>query len=484
MSMHGRVYCYLSLVNRARLALIYVVVAALVLMTLISIFSALCRVPVAVASAKKCFKGESSGLNSQYFDNALKLIATLQPNVRLAVYQQDDPQSDSVRKSLRQIIAWHRGVGATYFGHDMNEMCWDAIMVESAQVGSMPMKELESYAKVVATPWTLFCKPDLIRPVSCQRESGAYRWWTKKEATIVAVFLAASFALAFWRGPDTLLIVWLVMSVVSFACVGLVPVRLWGRVFSLCWFASIALVAGPAVVRRERAHVRIYNGAFGLLLFGVVSILTLSHTTVTPNVASVVGGKAKLFMDSGGFTSEFWRGSNGVDDMIPAYPPGLAMLMVPLRSTCGVTGVWLEQLIGPMAMVVLFFLLGELCSSNCWRGPLLALAMLTSLTALQIFCSMYPEGVMVAFVVAGAVRLSKNPVDILGWLLVGAAGWLKNEGLLFSIAICLLLVLHVKERRMLLGVAIAFGLPILWHVLAASRGACLQEYSVANITFS
>lgn len=214
----------------------------------------------------------------------------------------------------------------------------------------------------------------------------------------------------------------------------------------------------------------------------LMSCFALSHFLTTPNIASVVGGKARWLVQNGGFTSAFWGGAGCIADMLPAYPPCLSMLIVGINLMSGSSDVWMERLIGVFPLPLLYL-------SCCKAAPrsimarIFAIVFLFSPIGITVFSSLYPDGLMLAFHVAGILRISKKSKDVLGWFFLGASSWVKNEGVVFAFIIMILFV-GVYRRFYVPYVMAMLIIPVVWFCLSRGLGATLPDYSLANFSIN
>ena len=87
----------------------------------------------------------------------------------------------------------------------------------------------------------------------------------------------------------------------------------------------------------------------------------------------------------------------------------------------------------------------------------------------------YPEPLMALGVLVGWERVRDGQFG--GWLLLGAAGWFKNEGLMFLFAAWLAWrIVEGSRRARARDLACAMALPIAWHVGCRIAGASLNDY--------
>ena len=87
----------------------------------------------------------------------------------------------------------------------------------------------------------------------------------------------------------------------------------------------------------------------------------------------------------------------------------------------------------------------------------------------------YPEPLMALGVLVGWERVRDGQWG--GWLLLGATGWFKNEGLMLLFAAWLAWrIVEGSRRARARDLACALALPIAWHVGCRIAGASLNDY--------
>ena len=215
--------------------------------------------------------------------------------------------------------------------------------------------------------------------------------------------------------------------------------------------------------------------AAGLGFAAVAAALTLSHTFMTPNGLGVSGGRAKLLYLAGGIPDGFFTDA-AWSTLQPAYPPGLALITLGSYGLAGGCGEWMTQLLGvaAMAAVLIFF-----CSrmSAQW-AMLVLLAAFFSPLVLRMASQYYAEPLVALFILVGWERVRDGEDDLVGWLLIGAAGWFKNEGLVYLLALWIAMRLFSGARsarwKHLLAAA---ALPALWHIGCRLHGASLDDFA-------
>ena len=199
--------------------------------------------------------------------------------------------------------------------------------------------------------------------------------------------------------------------------------------------------------------------------------MALAHRFVTPYGLAITGGRAKLWLLSGGIPSGFFSNASW-RFLEPAYPPGCPALTFGCYGAAGFCGDWLTQL------APCFFAAGAaafLASRTKGVARLwLALLFLTPV-ALMTTGQFYPEPLMALGVLVGWERVRDGRFG--GWLLLGAAGWFKNEGLMLLVAAWLAwrLVAGGGRARMR-DLAAAMALPLAWHAGCRLVGASLNDY--------
>ena len=91
----------------------------------------------------------------------------------------------------------------------------------------------------------------------------------------------------------------------------------------------------------------------------------------------------------------------------------------------------------------------------------------------------YPEVYVAICCLIGWERIRRNNLDSVGWLLMGASGWFKNEGLVYFGAMAMaVIILHppVRYRRLFSRIAVGLVLPAVWHLGCRLAGASLDGY--------
>jgi hypothetical protein len=236
------------------------------------------------------------------------------------------------------------------------------------------------------------------------------------------------------------------------------------------WLRDAPATSGDDARRRRCVAV-----AAGLLFAVLAGALATSHTFVGPNGSGVSGGRAKLLYLSSGVPDGFFT-DPARRTLQPAYPPGFALLTLGCYGLAGGCGEWLTQLLGVALMAAaLAFLCGRLPSRP---AQLWALMAFLSPLGLRLASLYYAEPLLALFILAGWERVREGRGDAVGWLLIGASGWFKNEGLVYLLAlwIAMRLVVGAKAARWTHLLAAA-ALPALWHVGCRLCGAALDDFA-------
>ena len=234
------------------------------------------------------------------------------------------------------------------------------------------------------------------------------------------------------------------------------------------WLAAALSVAAVYAAGRRKGAGGPYLSGYdiavslfvGAIVLGATGLIARAHPFVAPYGLAITGGRAKLWFLSGGipsgfFTDAAWR------LLEPAYPPGCAALTFGCYGASGICGDWLTQLAPCLfaAAAAVFLASRTTGLARLW----LALLFLTPV-ALMMTGQFYPEPLMALGV-------------LVGWLLIGAAGWFKNEGLFFLIAAWLAWrIIEGSRRASVRDLVCAMTLPLAWHAGCRIAGATLNDY--------
>lgn len=245
--------------------------------------------------------------------------------------------------------------------------------------------------------------------------------------------------------------------------------------------AAVSLAVAFCFVARQSASAKrgrrrwlCVGGA--LCLFAAYGALALTHTFVSPNGLGTVGGKAKLLLLSAGFPTRFFT-DGAFAPYQPTYPPGAAMLVLWGYSLANASGEWLIQLVPCLWMSLLCGFL--ISNAPAWPGRLLVIAFFLTPHTVRLATLFYPECLVGLCVLVGWERIRRDSLDWGGWLVLGAAGWFKNEGLIYfgSLASAVLLLSPSGSRfRLLPRIVGGALLPVAWQCGCRLAGASLDGY--------
>ena len=280
------------------------------------------------------------------------------------------------------------------------------------------------------------------------------------------------------------------MTFVSVGIFGVVSVGVMSALMFLVWGFLCLLNRGRAARWCCRAVDPLdqfgARSTVACLLAVVFISLALTHTFVAPNGLGTVGGKAKLMLLSEGFPVGFFTDPLYAP-LQPAYPPGATSLVLWCYALSGICGEWLIQVVPCMIMVLLAgFVMSRIKSGI--GVVIVATAFITPL-ALRMTTLFYPEVYVACCCLVGWERVRNDRFDQLGWVLIGAAGWFKNEGLIYFVALAAAFVVFTPLRLwwyLMLKIVVGAILPVAWHLLCRLAGAslegyyCLGEISVAQ----
>lgn len=258
---------------------------------------------------------------------------------------------------------------------------------------------------------------------------------------------------------------------------------------SLCSSLSVAAIVVVCLLLWKR-HVTCCGGGFDPTAFtftrrqvtvaGILAIiyasLALSHTFAAPNGLGTVGGRAKMMFLAGGINDGFYA-DLAFAPFQPAYPPGAASLLLWCDALSGSCGEWILQLLPCMLMAAMAGCLVSRLRSAL--GAVFVLVVFTTPVSLRLATLFYPEVYVAICCLIGWERIRENRLDYIGWLLIGAAGWFKNEGLVYFCSVAMAVVVvspHIGFRQLALRVALGAALPTVWHLGCRLAGASLDGY--------
>lgn len=244
------------------------------------------------------------------------------------------------------------------------------------------------------------------------------------------------------------------------------------------WFLAALSATVPWAFLRRRPGAQVQGLAWpvtaGAAVFAATAAVALSHRLVTPYGLAVTGGKARLWLLAGGVPQGFFADDAAWGLLEPAYPPGCASLALGCYAAAGACGDWLTQLAPCLFAAASAAFLASRTTGMAGRVWLLSL-FLTPL-ALMTPAQFYPEPILALGVLAGWERIRGGRAS--GWLILGATGWFKNEGLLLLPAAWIAWrVSRGAARARLRDLAAALALPAAWHIGCRMAGASLHDYA-------
>ena len=312
----------------------------------------------------------------------------------------------------------------------------------------------ESPRKTAMREWIGWIPAALIL-VACGIRNG----WSGALSGVYLYSLLLLFAVVAGIGAPTAL-PWLA-ALLSAATVGLcwrrgspVPAalsRFWGGRLS----AATAFVLSAAV-----------------LLFG--GLLTLSSTAVSPAALGTVGGRARTLWLCDGFPPDFFS-DRAREILQPSYPPGAMLLALGADAAGGVAGEWLSRLPFVVALAALALFVGLRMRRPEWLAPFTALVL--SPVPFRLMEGGHPEAFAVLFMAVGLSRiLDSDGADGIGWSLLCAAAWFKNEGFVLVLAAAISLWLCGEGGKASIRVVILASLPpVLWFLGVRLAGGGLPD---------
>lgn len=255
------------------------------------------------------------------------------------------------------------------------------------------------------------------------------------------------------------------------------------RTFVLSVLCALVVVAAVGAglrknnrASRSPARISVFIVLALALLAVVYCSLALTHTFIAPNGLGTVGGRARLMFLSGGFPVGFFTDPKFAL-YEPAYPPGAAGLTLLAYVVAGVCGEWLVQVLPCLAMVALAgFMLTRVRS---WAARVLILTLFLSPLTIRLATLYYPEVYMAICCLVGWERIRSDRLDWSGWFVLGAAGWFKNEGVIYfcALAAVWLMGTPTREWRCLMPrLPCGALLPLVWHIGCRCAGASLDGY--------
>ena len=223
--------------------------------------------------------------------------------------------------------------------------------------------------------------------------------------------------------------------------------------------------------------------------FVFAATAALTHTFLAPTGLGVYGGKARLLYLNGGIPDGFFS-DPAFSSYQPAYPPGLALLTLLSYWMSGGCGEWLTQLIPVFATAAVLWLTAGVGSGSRLALLWIFVAFLNKQT-LQMATLYYAEPFVALLALLGWMRLREDRDDLRGWMLLGATGLFKTEGLILLFAMAassgIVALFDARDARECVGrtavlkrsgqIAAAATLPLAWHVGCRMAGASFYDYA-------
>ena len=253
-----------------------------------------------------------------------------------------------------------------------------------------------------------------------------------------------------------------------------------GGASAVPWAAAFASAASPGLrgrcrppvpgLRRRRGFAFVLSAA--VLLFG--GLLTLSSTAISPAALGSVGGRARTLWLCGGFPPDFFS-DRAREILQPSYPPGAMLLALGADAAGGVAGEWLSRLPFVAALAAFALFAGLRMRRAEWLAPFAALVL--SPVPFRLMEGGHPEAFAVLFMAVGLSRiLDSDGADGIGWSLLCAAAWFKNEGFVLVLAAAISLWLCGEGGKASIRVVILASLPpVLWFLGVRLAGEGLPD---------
>jgi hypothetical protein len=221
-----------------------------------------------------------------------------------------------------------------------------------------------------------------------------------------------------------------------------------------------------------------------LLAYGLaVGWMTLSKTMDSPS-AAIWAGKAGIFFREGGVPWSFFS-DPARWTLHPSYPLGYVFQMIWFHGWMGGDEEWLMQLLPLFWQLLLMALVLDAMPGRGWRGWLARIwgvSLFVGVAALTNVTAFFAEPVLAAFAVLGLRELllrrtAAVPMSWAPWIILGACGWIKNEGAAIHLAAMAAAWLADRSdwrwRPALAGLAV--WLP--WRLLALAAGASAADFA-------
>lgn len=184
---------------------------------------------------------------------------------------------------------------------------------------------------------------------------------------------------------------------------------------------------------------------------------------------------------AGGFPKSFFS-AEGYETLQPGYPLGFTMLILGVYSISAYCGEWLVQLIPCFCTALCLYLFAlqivQSKESKWTKITLLGWVVALFLTEQTITISsfFYTESFLLLFLLVGLKVLPMNPQ--LGWILVGACGWVKLEGcILFILLWTVVRLTKGSGSAKVLHLIMGSLLPLFWLIYSRSQGGQVYDYA-------
>ena len=221
----------------------------------------------------------------------------------------------------------------------------------------------------------------------------------------------------------------------------------------------------------------------------LLATIAVRSGLMSPNGLATYGGKAKLFLQTGGVPTGFWTAGEYLPYQ-PSYPfamivPAMAAFAVSGSFDCPAAQVFVPIVLGLLAFEILSCLdVASILERAC--VSILAVLYVMSPTAVHLAAGYYAEPLAALLLVMGWKALSECRTA-LGWGLAGASALVRPEGLLVAFVmwtVCFLFYRRWCVSRSL-GVApallLALGPGIAWNAFCLVMGARLEGYDFGSL---
>lgn len=245
------------------------------------------------------------------------------------------------------------------------------------------------------------------------------------------------------------------------------------------------LFAGWLSLRSRRRLCRI-DLLLGLAVFLTLAAMAVIAEPSAPNGIGTYGGKAKLFLSSGGIPLGFWRNCE-FSVLQPSYPPAMTLVAMLAYFLSGFefTTCWVQLLV-PAMISCLYMELASRC--NDWRSRAVAIIFAFSPLTINLASGFYAEP-LAALAIAMGINLLMDGRSNRGWTLIGLAGLIRHEGLLIAGVIwCVAAVAdccagRIRTRELMKSSFFALMPGVCWQILTWHMGASIQGFAL-NGAFS